>query len=281
MRKYMFLPIAVIQLALFSSCSNNAAESVLPKPAQTLIADHFPKQGIKEIEETKNKMNYEVTLDDGTKLDFNTLGEWEEVNFKYNDVPPSFLKSLPSAIVDYVQNSHPDDGIHKIEKKHFGRKDYIYRITFQKPNDIELTFSKNGDLISNDPEGQHLPSAARSFINKHYSDANITSIMHDVDGDYDICLDETIEISFDRKGNWFFIKNYKKNQFPKSILDLLPKTALQYIEKNYPDQYVRRIERKSYGYRVKLNKPNNVEITFSKNGEFKSLESKSSDIVDE
>ncbi|MBR5972956.1 MAG: PepSY-like domain-containing protein [Paludibacteraceae bacterium] len=98
-----------------------------------------------------------------------------------------------------------------------------------------------------------------------------------MDGDYNIRLEENTEIEFDRKGNWFEIKISKSQRLPESVLNLLPKKLNQYIEKNYPEQYIRRIEKKSYGYRVKLNKPNNVELSFTKAGDFQRIESKGSE----
>lgn len=263
------------------SCSNtNKDTNKLPKDAVSFLSTHYHENGISNVEETKNMMDYEVTLEDGTEIDFTNTGQWEVINTKGNDIPKSLLESLPEGITQYIQENYASEAIHKVEKKTFGRNNLIYRISFRKPNDIELNFTKDGEIISDDPAGKRLPSNASAFINKHYPDQIILSLVNDVDGDYNVTIEGNTEIDFDRKGNWFYIKNSKKQKFPESILQLLPNTLNKYIEKDYPEQYIRRIEKKSYGYRVKLNKPNNVELTFSKTGEFLSIESKASDNLD-
>ena len=117
------------------------------------------------------------------------------------------------------------------------------------------------------PDTNSLPSSARAFLNKHFDGIQIKSIEQDANRDYEVRLENGVEISFERKGIWEEIK-VKKNQFPESILQTLPQQMVYYIKTNYPDQFIRKIERKSYGFRVNLNKPNNVELTFTKQGAF-------------
>lgn len=273
----IFAALAMIATLFSCESGNGRNNGALPKDAEEFLATHFPQKEVKEITETKMQMDYVVILDDGTEIDFTNTGQWEQVNLRWNEVPASLMGSLPSSISQYIDENCSDKTIHKIEKKSLGRKDFIYRITFHKPDDIELNFTQEGEIISDDPSGKKLPSSAKAFLNKHYPDISIISIVNDVDGDYNIRLEENTEIEFDRKGNWFEIKISKSQRLPESVLNLLPKKMNQYIEKNYPEQYIRRIEKKSYGYRVKLNKPNNVELSFTKTGDFQRIESKGSD----
>jgi len=117
------------------------------------------------------------------------------------------------------------------------------------------------------PNTDSLPSSAKIFLSKHFEGIEITSVEQDLNRDYDVRLENGIEISFDRKGNWEEIK-VKKNQFPESILQTLPQQMVNYVKTSYPDQSIRKIERKSYGYRITLNKPNNIELNFTKQGAF-------------
>lgn len=277
----LFTSLAALAISLtLSSCGNSSNNNDLPKDAKTFLSEHFQQKEISKIEETKMQMDYNVTLNDGTEIDFANTGEWESINFRWNEVPASLMNSLPESINQFIVENYSDKTIHKIEKKFFGRNDFIYRITFHKPDEVELSFTKEGDIISDDPTGKRLPSSAKAFLNKHYPDKAIIAIVNDVDGDYDVRLEENTEIEFDRKGNWFEIKIAKSQRLPGSVLDLLPKKINQYIENNYPEQFIRRIEKKSYGYRVKLNKPNNVELSFSKSGDFQRIESKNTENTD-
>jgi len=118
-----------------------------------------------------------------------------------------------------------------------------------------------------------LPSNAKTFLNKHFDGIEIVSIEQDEDRDYEVNLENGVEIYFDRKGIWEEIK-VKKNVFPESIMKTLPQQMVNYVKTNYPNQTIRKIERKGYGFRIALNKPNNVELTFTKQGAFIKEEAK-------
>jgi hypothetical protein len=263
---------------MFPSCDTQKGSTTLPSEVNDFIATHFPNQTVSEVRETKTMMDYEVVLSDGTEIDFCSLEEWESINFRWNEVPASFLATLPSAMVKHIDEFHTEETIHKIEKKDFGRNDFIYIVKFHKPNDFELSFTKEGALISDDPEGKHLPSLASAFLKKHYPNEVPVSVVEDVDGDFKVMLENNTEISFNRKGVWTELRVYKKSQLPESVLKILPDQMIRYVEKNYEGQHIKRVEKKSYGFRIKLNKPKNVELTFTKNGDFLSVEGRNEEV---
>lgn len=277
--KGLRLPLfSLMFVVFFVSCGTSSTDNKLPSEAMDFLSTHFPGQNIVSVHETKTMMDYEVTLSDGTEIDFCNMGEWEHINFRWNEVPKSFLAILPEPMVAYIDEVHTEETLHKIEKKSYGRKDYIYRVQFHKPNDVELTFSKEGELVSDSPDDNRLPFSARSFLSKHFPELMVVSVFEDVDGDYKVSLENSTEISFNRKGVWTELRVYKKNMIPETILTMLPNKMVRYVEKNYEGQYIRRVEKKSYGFRIKLNKPNNVELTFTKNGDFLSEEGKNEEI---
>ena len=265
-------------VAMFSSCDTQQSSTSLPSEVSDFITAHFPEQTVSMVRETKTMMDYEVVLSDGTEIDFGSLDEWESINFRWNEVPASFLATLPSALVKHIDEYHTEETIHKIEKKNFGRNDFIYIVKFHKPNDFELSFTKEGALISDDPEGKHLPSLASAFLKRHYPNEVPVSVVEDGDGDFKVMLENNTEISFNRKGVWTELRVYKKSQLPESVLNILPALMVKYVEKNYEGQHIKRVEKKSYGFRIKLNKPKNVELTFTKNGDFLSEEGKNEEV---
>lgn len=267
MTKYVSGLVLVLCLGgLLVSCNEvQKSNNDLPTEANSFMNAHFKETPIIQINTTSKKMDYETVLENGTEINYNSMGEWEEINFKWNPIPQSFLSELPKKIINFIEENYPDETIHKIERKHFGRKDLIYRIQFHKPNDIEISFSQKGDLISDNPNEKRLPSATKAFIKKHYPESQIVSIVDDVDGDFEVRLDNKTELDFDRKGVWFQLDS-KKKPFPNSIIEILPKEMIKYISKNYPEQFIKEVEKKSYGYRVTLNKPNNVELCFTGSG---------------
>jgi len=243
---------------------NDVNESKLPKQAAQFLSEHYSDVSITQIMDTITQMGYTAILENGTEIDFDENGEWEEINFKKTEVPASILQSLPQNMSSYIKENYPEASIRKITKKNFGRNKLIYRVAFNKPNKIELCFTKDGDLISNDPEDKRVPSVAKNIISL-FEGAEVSTIYVDVDGDIEVELDDKTEIEFDRKGNWYTIKT-KNKTLPEKFLKQIPSAMTKYVAKKYPDQFIRKIEKKSYGYRIKLNKPNEIELCFTKNG---------------
>ena len=118
-----------------------------------------------------------------------------------------------------------------------------------------------GDTNSN------LPSGAKSFLSKHFSDVEISNVENDDDNDVEVTLENGIRIRFDRRGTWEEI-NTKKNGMSESLKKLLPNQVINYVTKNYPERVIRKVERKKYGYEVTLNKPDPVVLKFTKGGAF-------------
>ena len=250
--------------AYFCAC-NQVDQSDLPQEANAFLTEHFSEVPVDQVLDTITELGYTVILENGSWIEFDENGDWEEINFKKNNVPVSLLKTLPDSMYNHLTQNYQTSSIKKITKKSFGRNNLIYRVNFNKPNNIELSFTKDGELISNDPEDKRLPSVAKKFIESQFQENEIQYIVTDVDGDIEVTLDDRTDITFDRKGNWFSVKGRKK-PLPENFLNTLPKTLNKYIEEKHPEQFIRKIEKKSYGYRVKLNKPNDVELSFTKSG---------------
>lgn len=249
--------------ALMVAC-NGIGQTELPKEANKFLSEHFSDVPVAQVQDTITQMGYTAILENGVEIDFDEFGEWEEINFKKNEVPNSILQTLPGNMFNYIKENYSESSIKKITKKTFGRNNLNYRLTFNKPNNIELCFNKDGEIISNDPEDKRLPSIAKNLISQ-FEDAKIATIIVDVDGDIEVCLDDKTEIEFDRRGNWDNIKS-KKKALPEGFLKQLPKAMTKYLAQHYPDQFIRKIEKKSYGYHVKLSKPNDIELSFTKSG---------------
>ena len=132
-------------VALFASVSFVSCKDViitadkLPATAQTFIKEYFPGSDISYVKKDKEltKTTYEVVLQDGTEIDFDSKGQWDKVDCKRAAVP---AKLIPDAIATYVQTNFPGQAIVKIDKELFG-----YEIELL--NDLELKFDKNGRLV--------------------------------------------------------------------------------------------------------------------------------------
>ena len=97
----------------------------LPASAKTFVTNNF--QGKKILYAEKDWNSYECRLDDGTKIDFTSKGEWKQVDCHGMSAVPAVL--VPEAIKQYVETNFSD---------------------IELSNDLELKFNRQGALIGMD-----------------------------------------------------------------------------------------------------------------------------------
>jgi uncharacterized protein YuzE len=114
----------------------------LPAPAKTFVKKYFPQATIEYATKDTEFMGttYEVRLSDGTEVDFDKKGNWDNVDCKTKAVPASLV---PAAIAQYVKAHYPNTVIVKIDKERGG-----YEIELS--NDLDLKFNSKGKLIGID-----------------------------------------------------------------------------------------------------------------------------------
>lgn len=115
----------------------------LPEVTQKFINKYFAGIDIsyvkKEIEIVMVK-SYDVILTNGVKLEFDSKGEWDNVDCKNTAVPEGIV---PVSIRDYVKSKFPSNFIVEIDKDTFG-----YEVKLD--NGLEIEFDKNGKFKSID-----------------------------------------------------------------------------------------------------------------------------------
>lgn len=136
--------IAIVALVALSTAAFAQKKVInnnqLPGTAQTFIKNNFASQQITStIEEKENifSKEYQVILNDGTKLEFDKSGNWIEVDGNTIAVP---LKIVPKSIHNYVTKSFPNTKIVKIKKT---TRKYEVEIS----NGLDLEFNKKGEFI--------------------------------------------------------------------------------------------------------------------------------------
>src|SRR5690606_37358208 len=98
---------------------------------------HFSeKEVVTVLEDTEYfvKKEYTVLLQNGTKIEFDGNGDWEEVKAKATSVP---VKITPAAILQHIHKSFPNTYVKEIKRT---RTKYEVEIS----NGLELEFDKNG-----------------------------------------------------------------------------------------------------------------------------------------
>ena len=143
MKRFIVILAVVFGVTFVASADERPVElSQLPKAAQEFISKHFSKIPLlyatvdREILDT----DYEVRLEDGTKIDFNGSGDWKEVSNKRVGIPKAII---PAKISHYVDKQYPQSAVLSIERD---TRDYEINLS----NGLELTFTLDGRLIGID-----------------------------------------------------------------------------------------------------------------------------------
>lgn len=136
MKKFLTAILLTVTLSA-TSCKAQPIDFVeLPKEAKTLIETYFsanePLLIMKEYDD--GKLKYEVSLTDGTTMEFFRNGEWKEISCGIESVIPDVI--VPTQILSVVKQKYPKATIKKVEK---GSRD----IEVTLDNRVEITFDKN------------------------------------------------------------------------------------------------------------------------------------------
>jgi len=200
----------------------------LPMAILDFIAREFPELTIDEAEEEDNG-NFEVELSDGTELVFDANGTFlgidddSEENGDFDDYDVDIETLLP-AILEYVELNYPGEGIDEAEMEHNDQ----YEVTLN--DDTVLIFNVNGEFLGvgvdeNDQDGDgdydweeedghddgetidpaQLPQMALAYLEETYPDLTIVHAEIEDGGDFEVTMNNGLEIYFDAEGNFLSI----------------------------------------------------------------------------
>lgn len=110
----------------------------LPAAVKTFVNEHFASQSIIFAEKEAGK--YEVKLNNGTDLDFDSKGNWTKVDCENSMLPGALL---PLFARQYIELYFCGAYATKIEKKRFG-----YEV--EMSNGLDLKFNHQGEVIKID-----------------------------------------------------------------------------------------------------------------------------------
>ncbi len=110
----------------------------LPAAAQKLIGDHFPgvKVTLATIDREFLNTTWDVILADGTRIEFDSRGEWTEIECRTGGIPTGIL---PPAIAAFLSERHPGARVREIDRDRDG-----YELNLD--NHRELTFDPRGNF---------------------------------------------------------------------------------------------------------------------------------------
>lgn len=144
MSKIVFVAFSAC-LALATACSSESHHtdaSALPEGPRNEVATNFDAKvvGVKVESNTFGDDDYEITLDDGSRVEYEG-DQWIEVEAAAGKaVPDSYV---PTAILQYVMANHPGQLITKIERD---SKGYELKLA----NGLKLKFDTNCAFVEYD-----------------------------------------------------------------------------------------------------------------------------------
>jgi hypothetical protein len=102
------------------------------------VKEYFPDSPISYVKkEADLTPTYEVVLQNGTEIEFNKKGQWDNIDCKRLAVPAALI---PAAISEYVNANFPGQSIVKIDRETYGHE-------IEMANGLELKFDKKGKLL--------------------------------------------------------------------------------------------------------------------------------------
>ena len=138
MKKILSLLVLAIVAVQFSFAADVITKDInqLPLSARNFINRHFTKPEVVQIKIDKDLMEstkYEVLLMDGTEIDFDSRGNWEEVSAKKGKTVPATV--VPGFAANYLKT--------KVERD---RKGYEIELS----TGISFKFDKKGKFLKAD-----------------------------------------------------------------------------------------------------------------------------------
>ena len=106
-----------------------------------------------------------------------------------------------------------------------------------------------------------LPGEAVKFVKEYFPTLKVLQVKAEYD-EYDVKLTDSVNLEFDRKGNWKEIK-CRRSAVPDAVVPVL---ILSYIKGNYPGIPIMQIERSKWGYELQL--AGDLELEFDRNCNF-------------
>ena len=143
-RTKRFLAAMLLVLVSVACTGQDRVISVgdLPKPARELLNEHFKDKQIALVQKDKDglRTNYDIVFSDGMKMEFDSKGEWTEIDGKPQAVPAAMV---PKTIADYVAKTYPGARIQQIDRD---RRGYEVELS----NGLDVKFNKKLKVVSVD-----------------------------------------------------------------------------------------------------------------------------------
>ncbi|MCD7976713.1 MAG: PepSY-like domain-containing protein [Tannerellaceae bacterium] len=139
MKRFMMACICLFAIHCYALADDDKRidYNQLPEQARQFIEQHFSSGDIEHVMEDSEwgglDKSYEVHFTNGTHIEFDSSGEWEDIKCKYSHVPDEVV---PQPILNYANQHHPSNKIVRLDK---GFRKYEAKLD----NGRELVFDLN------------------------------------------------------------------------------------------------------------------------------------------
>lgn len=237
-----------------------------PQAIQLYIAENYNGLFIISIsqEQEDGTMQYEVILNDGTKLYFGDSGNFINENTENDNLA---LSDLPTAAISYINTYYAGIAIDRIRQKSNG----YYEVEFE--NNVKISFDANGNLITEEGDTDlsiaDLPPAILAYIAAVYPSATISEAEIHNNNTYEVRLNNGTKLYFDAEGEILYQESSEGEWWEDDDdtdtpinIQWLPETISNYIAEHYPSATVIIAEVETNGdYEIRLN--NGVKLYFN------------------
>ncbi|SKB52976.1 Putative beta-lactamase-inhibitor-like, PepSY-like [Salegentibacter holothuriorum] len=187
--------------------------------------------------------------------------------------------TLPQTILDYITVNYP--GLTIVEAEIEDNQNFEIELS----DDTELIFNAQGEFLGVDDDENKfddeeidpavLPQNILDFISDNFPGLGIDEAELENNGNYEIELENDIELIFDGDGNFLGqAKDENEAEEGEAEEDInpaeLPQVIQDYIAENYPDNTIIEAEVDEDEYEVTLN--NGIELEFDLEGNLLSVE---------
>lgn len=116
---------------------------------------------------------------------------------------------------------------------------------------------------------ERLPAAAKEFIAEHFKDVKVSFATVDkelLETTYEVYFENGSNVEFDGSGRWENIDCHRA-RVPEAAV---PAGIRDYVKTNYPDHFIREIDRDTHGYEVTLD--GGLELKFDLKFRFRGID---------
>lgn len=131
----LFISAAICLFAV-NGCESVVTFDTLPASAQVFLTQNFSDSPVSYAVKEFNE--YNVTLVNGTEIEFNGKGMWKKVDMNHAVIPAAVLAMLPAPINSFLTASFANVPVEKIEKGFWP----AYKV--ELVNGLELEFNSKG-----------------------------------------------------------------------------------------------------------------------------------------